>query len=149
MENPEENKQAKLVSILYEAIHGSTGEIRRAAMEMLNKMREYHYLKLAGHKNPEAALLCLDLCLANNQLDEAKQYIVLARKADRAKAAYFEALLVDKQKGDFIPFLLEAVELGFAHAGYALRKMLSVLLEKNKLKKLKNDILIYYISHLF
>ncbi|HAU1605237.1 TPA: hypothetical protein JBJ19_10390 [Legionella pneumophila] len=133
----EENKQAKLVSILYEAIHGSTGEIQRAAVELLNQMREYHYLKLAGHKNPDAALLCLDYCLANNQLDEAKQYIALARKADRAKAAYFEALLVDKQKGDFMPLFLEAVELGFAHAGYAMRKMLSVLLEKKQIEEIK------------
>ncbi|HFE6604451.1 TPA: coiled-coil domain-containing protein [Legionella pneumophila] len=134
--DPEENKQAKLVSILYEAIHGSTGEIRRAAVELLNQKREYHYLKLVGHKNPDAALLCLDYCLANNQLDEAKQYITLARKADRAKAAYFEALLVDKQKGDFMPFFLEAIELGFAHAGYALRKMLSVLLEKKQIEEI-------------
>ncbi len=135
--DPEENKQAKLVSILYEAIHASTREIRRAAVEMLNKIREYHYLKLAGHKNPDAALLCLDYCLANNQLDEAKQYIALARKADRAKAAYLEALIVDKQKGDFMPFLLESLEFGFAHAGHVLRKMLSVLLEKKQIEEIK------------
>lgn len=75
--------------------------------------------------------------MANNQLDEAKQYIALARKADRAKAAYLEALIVDKQKGDFMPFLLESLEFGFAHAGHVLRKMLSVLLEKKQIEEIK------------
>jgi hypothetical protein len=112
----EENEQSKLIHTVYTAIYGSTEEIRRSAVETLKIAREYHYLKLASYKNPEAALLCLEHCLQSNKLDEAKQYTDLARKTDVAKAAYLEAMIVIKESGDFIPLLLKAIELGHPNA---------------------------------
>ncbi|HAU1718434.1 TPA: hypothetical protein JBI80_13790 [Legionella pneumophila] len=112
----EENEQSKLMHAVYAAIYGSTEEIRRSAVETLKSAGEYHYLKLASYKNPDAALLCLEHCLQNNKLGEAKQYTDLARKTDRAKAAYLEAMIVIKENGDFIPLLLKAIELGHPDA---------------------------------
>lgn len=137
----EENKQSKLVFALYEAIEGVTSESRQSAVQMLKNAREYHYLKLASRKNPEAAMFCLEYCLSNNQLAETKQYAELARKADRAKAAYLEAMITKSQKGQFIPLLLEALEFGYAHAGYALTEVLVDLLERNQIEEIKEHYL--------
>ncbi|HHU0083576.1 TPA: hypothetical protein ACT9NI_003082, partial [Legionella pneumophila] len=116
-EDTEENKQSKLIYTVYAAIHGSTEIIRRSAVEFLKNAGEYHYLKLASYKNSDAALLCLEYCLQNNKLVEAKQYTDLARKANPAKAAYLEAMIVSKENGDFIPHLLKAIEFGHPDAG--------------------------------
>ncbi|WP_165482912.1 hypothetical protein [Legionella anisa] len=140
-DDAEPNQQSKLINTVHTAIHGSTEIIRRSAVETLKKAHQYHYLKLASYKNSDAALLCLEHCLQNNKLDEAKQYIDLARKADPAKAAYLEAMIVSREDGDFIPHLLKAIEFGHPDAGLFLEQEIERSMQNDTMDVFKDKYL--------